>query len=129
MKRAQYEVLAFSLTPRGIHVRINSHANPEEHEYLVAVANRIPISCTCPADANYGNACKHCVTVATRRPLLDVATQQQLVADGGIEIISSTGGDEENEDKDARDFADLTSDFPCWECYRSGRRDFLNNLV
>ncbi|WP_368411873.1 SWIM zinc finger family protein [Haladaptatus halobius] len=63
-KRAQYEVLEFSVKTRGVCVRNTSHANPADHEYLVTVHNGIPIACECPADDRYDGACKHRVGVA-----------------------------------------------------------------
>lgn len=137
VKRAQYEALEFALSADGVQVRNNSHANPEDHEYLVEVAEGVPTACNCPADAKYDGACKHRIAVAIRRPILDAVRRQQLVADGGV---SSTSKPEENDLRDDEnheseessddeqsadcDCADLQSDFPCWECYRSGRRDF-----
>jgi hypothetical protein len=127
VKRAQYEALEFALAPNGIQVRNNSHANPTEHEYLVTVSDGAPTSCTCPADEKYSGACKHRIAIAIRRPILDAVRRQQLVADGGIKTQSSTrrsseSEDGEDDDRDC-DCADLSGDFPCWECYRSGRRD------
>lgn len=131
-KRAQYEAFTFSLTPNGVRIRNDSYANPEEHEYLVEVTDGIPTSCTCPADANYSSACKHRVAVAIRKPILDAVIQQQLVADGGTQADSPTQDYEESEDENENDrdcdCADLSTDFPCWECYRSGRRDFPEEL-
>lgn len=124
LKRAQYEAIEFSLGSDGIQIRNNSHANPEEHEYLVEVADGIPASCTCPADANYSGACKHRIAVAIRRPILDAAVHQQLVADGGNKPTSPHGGIEDEDEADREcDCVDLRGDFPCWECYRSGRRE------
>jgi len=131
VKRAQYEALEFALSPDGVQVRNNSHANPEDHEYLVEVVDGVPTACTCPADAKYDGACKHRIAVAIRRPILDAVRRQQLVADGGVSSASKPKENEPRDDEDNDqdhldecDCADLGSDFPCWECYRSGRRDF-----
>ena len=135
VKRAQYEAMEFSLASDGVQVRNNSHANPESHEYLVKVADGVPATCTCPADDHYSGACKHRVAVAIRRPILDTVKQQQLVADGGIDTQAATSDSdksedeaeaEENEDRDC-DCAYLSDDFPCWECFHSGRRDLPND--
>jgi len=86
-KRAQYEAFEFTLVADGIKVRNGSHANPEEHEYLVRIDNGVPVSCSRPADEHYEGACKHRVAVAIRRPLVDaIATGKDpkpVVADAG----------------------------------------------
>lgn len=129
VKRAQYEALEFALVPDGIQVRNNSHANPADHEYLVTVNDGIPTSCTCPADEKYSGACKHRIAIAIRQPILDAVRRQQLVADGGIKTEPSTGNpvetEDETEEDDDRDCdcAELPDDFPCWECFHSGRRE------
>ena len=82
-KRAQYEAFEYTLTPTGVRVRNCSHANPDEHEYLVTVENGIPTACECPASQYYEGACKHQVAVAIRRPLVQALSDQQLVTDGG----------------------------------------------
>lgn len=71
LKRAQYEAFSFTLTAEGVRVRNNSHADPSEHEYLVTVADGVPTSCTCPADAYSEGACKHRAAVAIRAPVTD----------------------------------------------------------
>ncbi|MFC4826036.1 SWIM zinc finger family protein [Halorussus aquaticus] len=119
--------MEFALAPDGVQVRNDSYANPDEHEYLVEVEDELPISCTCPADETYSGACKHRVAVAIRRPILEVATQQQLIADGGISERQATKRrserEEESPDNPDCDCADLSGDFPCWDCYYNGRRD------
>lgn len=128
VKRAQYEALEFTLAPDGIQVRNESHANPAAHEYLVEVVDGVPTSCTCPADERYDGACKHRVAVGIRRSIVDAAMRRQLVADGGTPVATPTGdrGELEDESQDDADCRcdNLPDDFPCWECYRCGRRDF-----
>jgi hypothetical protein len=63
-KRAQYEAFEFTLVPEGVGVRNGSHANPEEHEYLVTIGEGTPQTCTCPVNARFAGACKHRVAVA-----------------------------------------------------------------
>jgi len=127
LKRAQYEAMEFALAPDGVQVRNDSYTNPDEHEYLVEVEDELPTSCTCPADETYSGACKHRVAVAIRRPILEVATQQQLIADGGISRRQATKShresEEESPDHPDCDCGDLSGDFPCWDCYHNGRRD------
>lgn len=127
LKRAQYEAMEFALAPDGVQVRNDSYANPDEHEYLVEVEDELPTSCTCPADETYSGACKHRVAVAIRRPILKIATQQQLIADGGISERQATKSrsesEEESPDNPDCDCDELSGDFPCWDCYYNGRRD------
>ncbi|WP_436932839.1 SWIM zinc finger family protein [Halosimplex halobium] len=100
-KRAQYEAFEFTLSADGVVVRNGSHANPDEHEYLVTVEDRLPTACECPADEQYEGACKHRVAVAIRRPLLDAiaATDepQPVAADGGQVASSVTESDDRDE--------------------------------
>jgi len=131
-KRAQYEAFEFTVESDGVTVRNGSHANPEDHEYLVTVTDGLPTDCQCPANAKYEGACKHRVAVAIRKPILDAVTLQtaeprpEFVADGGPQAEPSTQTrDAESEDTNEEDCdcAYLSGDFPCWECFRTGRRD------
>jgi len=145
IKRAQYEAFEFTIEGDGVLVRNASHANPDEHEYVVAIENGLPTECECPADANYDGACKHRVAVAIRRPILDAAVDRQIVADGGERVsageedsaapsakLSSTSSAEEGVSSDTLDDTttnadscdcdELPEEFPCWECVRTGRR-------
>lgn len=130
-KRAQYEALEFELRDGDVRVRNGSYADPEDHEYTVRVEDDLPTACTCPADAKYSGACKHRVAVALRQPILDAVRHHQLLADGGeaVQISNQVRDHEETSEEVAGtedpgcDCADLSSDFPCWECYRTGRRD------
>ncbi len=143
IKRAQYEAFEFTVEDDGVRVRNGSHANPEEHEYLVTVEGNTPATCECPADANYEGACKHRVAVAIRRPILDAAIDQQLAADGGKPVVrsetSATGQEsptpveQPSSDRDEVEestepehecvCAELPEGLPCWECVRTGRRE------
>ncbi|WP_349292028.1 SWIM zinc finger family protein [Halobacterium wangiae] len=134
IKRAQYEAFEFELQNTGVLVRNHSHENPSEHEYLVTLRDGIPSSCECPANACFEGACKHRVAVAIRKPILEAATSQELVADGGPTTESSTasnpGFSEASEDESKTDSSrvdcdcsGLSGEFPCWECYRNGRKE------
>ena len=82
LNRAQYEALRFSLTPAGaVVVRNESYAEPAAHEYRVTVRDGLPVRCPCPADEQYDVACKHRVALAVRRPILEIATTVQAIAD------------------------------------------------
>ncbi|NHN48004.1 SWIM zinc finger family protein [Halostella sp. JP-L12] len=133
VKRAQYEAFEFTVDERGVRVRNGSHANPDEHEYLVTVDEEIPSSCECPADEHYDGACKHRVAVAIREPVLTAAIHQQVATDGGATATDDTAGesDETTDEKRSGDAAncdceELAGDFPCWECVRTGRRELPN---
>ena len=130
-KRAQYEALEFELWNGDVRVRNESYADPENHEYTVRIEDDLPTACTCPADGKYSGACKHRVAVALRQPILDAVRHQQFLTDGGetVQTLSHSHDNEGNSEEQAEtdepdcDCADLSSDFPCWECYRTGRRD------
>ncbi|SNZ15321.1 SWIM zinc finger [Natronoarchaeum philippinense] len=144
IKRAQYEAFEFTIGVDGVVVRNASHANPDEHEYVVTVEDGLPTECNCPADANYDGACKHRVAVAIRRPILDAAVDRQVAADGGTPISTADDSDDtinapetpstkelddstvaddvEDAEPDACDCDELPDGFPCWECVRTGRR-------
>jgi len=130
LKRAQYEAFEFELLDSDVRVRNASHAVPTDHEYVVTIEDELPVECTCPADANYENACKHRVAVALRRPIIDFANDVQLLADGGARPQRDESGraDTQLADQDDPDESDdcecalLPDEFPCWECVRTGRR-------
>ena len=117
LKRAQYEAFEFSVDGGTVHVRNGSHANPDQHEYEITVSGGVPIACTCPADEQYEDACKHRVGVAIRTPVLQACATAQVVADGGSEVHESA--------KDGNSCSECTAlgDFPCWECVRTGRKE------
>ncbi|WP_458209883.1 SWIM zinc finger family protein [Haladaptatus sp. NG-SE-30] len=125
VKRAQYEAHEFTVDTRGVRVRNASHANPDDHEYLVTIRDGIPVACECPADTHCDGACKHRVGVAIRTPLLKAAAEYSLVADGGTQpkdgYDHSGDGEDTGQTSDC-ECADLGG-FPCWDCVRTGRRD------
>ncbi|MDG5778321.1 SWIM zinc finger family protein [Haloarculaceae archaeon H-GB2-1] len=128
-KRAQYEAFAFTYTPdgRAIRVRNESHADPDEHEYRVDIEDGVPTSCTCPADEQFDGACKHRVAVAIRPRILDSLqrarrAQQSLRADGGCLGTNSAAATSPSSD-DADECSACIGAFPCWDCYRTGRRE------
>jgi uncharacterized Zn finger protein len=93
----------------------------------VDVDDDVPTSCTCPADANYEGACKHRVAVAIRPPILDRLQQRRahdptIAADGGV--IESDTVDSTNESELDSDCSECIGSFPCWDCFRTGKRGF-----
>jgi len=137
-KRAQYEAFEFSVDQDGILVRNGSYADPKNHEYLVTVTNGLPTDCECPANAKHEGACKHRVAVAIRRPILDALenlrqTQKPdtaLLADGGPQVDTADTDDSASTEPDTPgcDCVDLPERLPCWECYRTGRRDLPRRI-
>ena len=101
-------------------VRNCSHANPEDHEYLVTVADGLPIRCTCPADERFEGACKHRLAVAIRRPVLTAASKE-VATDGGTNSAAPEQPDAS--DTESEECSECLEDFPCWECVRSGTRE------
>jgi len=120
-KRAQYEAFEFTIVPEGVRVRNGSHANPEEHEYLVTVSQDIPQTCTCPANARFDGACKHRVGVAIRKPILDAANRQ-VAADGGVETSAGLASQQQGQQEEEDNCEECLEEFPCWECVRTGAR-------
>ncbi|MFC6974421.1 SWIM zinc finger family protein [Halomicroarcula sp. GCM10025709] len=140
-KRAQYEALDLSICGTDILVRNESHATPEDHQYAVSIDDGIPVSCTCPADTRFDGACKHRVAVAIRRPLLDTLQRVKrgeppIAADGGCSRLQADrdniadttdvliGSSPDRLDRTSEECTECRTDFPCWECYRTGRADF-----
>ncbi|UHQ99197.1 SWIM zinc finger domain-containing protein (plasmid) [Natrinema zhouii] len=81
LRRAQYEAFEFELVAQGVLVRNASHANPEDHEYLVTIEDGLPHSCPCPADEHYQGACKHRVAVAIRTSVLEAVRNAQRICE------------------------------------------------
>jgi hypothetical protein len=123
LKRAQYEAFAFSLYDGDVLVRNESHLNPADHEYRVTVVDGIPKTCECPADKRFEGPCKHRTAIAIRPPILDVATQMQLVADGGVTTEKTPIDPEDDTEVQKCDCQYLNDDFPCWDCVKTGRRE------
>lgn len=125
LKRAQYEAFSFTILEDGVLVRNESYTNPDDHEYLVTVADGVPTRCSCPADRTYAPACKHRLAVAIRTPVLDAARQPSSprpVADGGARATDTALTDGEDRPPEWCDCADLSGEFPYWECYLRDRK-------
>lgn len=123
VKRAQYEAFEFTVDGDDVQVRNCSHVDPSEHEYCVIVRDGLPVSCSCPADTRFDEACKHRVAVAIRPPILEAATAgqtQRWFADDGIQE-STEHVTREPGDAGSEACADCLPDFPCWECFRAER--------
>lgn len=130
-KRAQYEAFAFSIAGDCVRVRNESHADPDDHEYLVTVDGTTPTRCTCPADEHFEGACKHRVAVAIRVPVREAASTaatRAVATDGGVAraqtTIEDVGALDEADDEEDDECEDCLEDCPCWECFRTGKREF-----
>lgn len=125
-KRAQYEAFEFTLVDGDISVRNCSHPDPSNHEYTVTVDSGVPVACECPADSRFEGACKHRVAVAIRPAVLSTATQFEagtLATDGGV-LTPDEPATSKDDDSDDGPCDECIGEFPCWECYRRGKRDF-----
>lgn len=84
LKRAQYEAFAFELRGTDVLVRNESHACPDDHEYVVTIDDGLPATCTCPADEHSEYPCKHRVAIVIRSPILEFALEVQETVDSGV---------------------------------------------
>jgi hypothetical protein len=96
----------------------NSHADPDEHSYLVNVEGGAPVVCDCPAFRHQDGPCKHLVAVAIREPVLQAAQDDQSTAmNGGGAIVK----DDQNGDQslcnhpDCQYGMDVDRPILCWE--------------
>ncbi|WP_338035724.1 SWIM zinc finger family protein [Haloferax volcanii] len=112
-----YRRAAFELLDGDVRVRNESYADPTAHEYRVRIRDGVPDSCSCPADASGDDPCKHRVAVAIRPPILELAVQMRVVADGG----STSRGDDDTTDLPC-ECEQLSEALPCWNCIVAGRR-------
>lgn len=135
-KRAQYERFDIRPVGSGFQIRNESHANPADHEYFVRMDGSVPQACTCPADERFDGACKHRVAIAIRRPKGNQTRRNSQVrahlrGDGGSSLDSDTGEGSPTDgtnrltdDSNADECEECLPEFPCWDCYQRGRRDF-----
>ena len=123
-RRAEYEAFEFALIPEGVLVTNCSHADPNEHRYLVRVVDGLPTSCSCPADERFDGACKHRVAVVIRGPVLEAAQQTVVATDGGL--VPAENSETELVDEDDCDCNELPDGVPCWPCFRDGEQEFEN---
>lgn len=124
-KRAQYEAFEFTVMSDGVLVRNCSHADPDNHEYRVTVENGTPVDCECPADRKYERACKHRVAVAIRPPIIDAVISRAVTVTSEEGTIMAESDVEHAETQtEEPGCPDCVGEFPCWECYRTGQKDF-----
>lgn len=121
--------------PRKVRLTNESYGfEKDEHRYVVTVEESdgviVPVECECPADQyNEDYDCKHKVALATiGSPVvlgaaMDYKSDESkppVREDGGV--IEVDQGTEQDTDEECS-CEELTDDFPCWPCYRDGRRD------
>ncbi|MDS0223788.1 SWIM zinc finger family protein [Haloarcula sp. S1AR25-5A] len=96
----------------------------------------IPQACTCPADDRFDGACKHRVAIAIRRPDGDQTQRSsrdtaRIRGDGGSsidpdteDVVSPNSTERPTDVSNPDECEECLPEFPCWDCYRRGRRDF-----
>jgi hypothetical protein len=149
-KRATHEDLQLTPLANGrVEVENASHADPEDHSYVVSVERGIPFSCQCPAWEYHDGACKHMVRVAMAEPVIDAAggheprvatdggsaewtERAEALADGGTDIIDAgdegvileDGDDQDDQDEGCphgnQDLVDEHGSVGCPQCFISG---------
>lgn len=126
LKRAQFEAFAFEVTADGVRVTNHSHETPSEHQYLVEVADEVPVACSCPADERFDPACKHRLAVAIREPVVMAADRKAAAtaADGGT-ASSDDGPTDTNSPASERDCDcdEWGGELPCFDCYCAAREE------
>ena len=133
-KRGSWEDWEFTVIgPHLIEVTNASYGYLKaDHSYTVGVEVRdgvaVPAECECPADQfteNYD--CKHKVALATvgGPTVLNAALDFEPPARDDPERTTTTETVADKLRADGGRFGekcDCTADFPCWDCYRTGRR-------
>jgi len=145
-KRVTWEAWEFSIEgPHLVRVTNASYGfEKADHSYLVGIEDRdgllVPAECECPADVHREPDCKHKVALATiggplvleaavecPTPRVDATEtpEKQLRTDGGVITDEATDDGQplnasEHTDCDCTDGSD---NFPCWPCYRNGRKE------
>lgn len=145
-KRVTWEAWEFSIeAPHLVRVTNASYGfEKADHSYLVGVEDRdgllVPAECECPADVHREPDCKHKVALATvAGPLVlqaavdyptpkaktDESTGVELRTDGGAITDEPTDDDQPlNASEYAEcDCTDGSDDFPCWPCFRHGKKE------
>ncbi|WP_255150256.1 SWIM zinc finger family protein [Halorarius halobius] len=128
-KRVAWESWEFTVIgPHQVEVTNASYGFlKDDHTYTVGVENRdglaVPAECDCPADVHGDRDCKHKVALATvggptvlnaavavETPTAETSEAPDPVT--GADKLRADGGCECDRD-----------DFPCFDCFRAGRRD------
>ncbi|WP_217694410.1 SWIM zinc finger family protein [Haladaptatus litoreus] len=90
-----------------------SHDKPAAHQYTVTIDDVTEelMACTCPHHVHRNAYCKH------------MAAVEGATDDGTLTAFPSEDDDDtEPDDCDC----DGLSDFPCWSCVRTGRKELPN---
>ena len=137
-RRVSWEAWEFTVVgPHLVEVTNASYGYlKDEHSYTVGVGVRdglaVPAECECPADVHRDPDCKHKVALATvgNATVLNAAVNFENPASASSDSDSMTAADELRADggnPNLREGEDgecgCALDFPCWACYRTGRRD------
>ncbi|SIR98698.1 hypothetical protein SAMN05421858_5002 [Haladaptatus litoreus] len=108
-KALKYGVSLSFETPRCC----ESHDKPAAHQYTVTIDDVTEelMACTCPHHVHRNAYCKH------------MAAVEGATDDGTLTAFPSEDDDDtEPDDCDC----DGLSDFPCWSCVRTGRKELPN---
>lgn len=137
-KRVTWEAWEFTVVgPHLVEVTNASYGYlKDKHTYTVGVEVRdglaVPAECECPADVHRDPDCKHKVALATvgNSTVLNAAVDYENPVPASSDSDSVTAADKlraDGGDLNQREGNDgeceSVSDFPCWECYQTGRRD------
>jgi hypothetical protein len=126
-KRVAWEAWEFTIIgPHLVEVTNASYGYlKDDHTYTVGVEDRdgagVPAECDCPADIHHDADCKHKVALATigGPTVLNAAINFENPAPPS-DSNRDTIGDKLRADGGCD--CDI-SEFPCWPCYRNGRRE------
>jgi len=138
-KRVAWECWEFTVVrPYQIRVTNASYGfEKEDHAYVVGVevcgGLEVPAECECPADKYSDDYdCKHKVALATvggptvlnaaveyESPTKETPSEPETMADK----LRADGGDRDQQEADEK--CGCTSDFPCADCFISGKREFV----
>lgn len=133
-KRVSWESWSLRIVdPRKVEVTNESYGfEKDDHRYVVTVEERnglfLPAECECPEDQYREDYdCKHKVAVASVGGPIVLGAAMAYVSEEQKEALRADGGMVEVEESAEQETDDNCScdgdDFPCWPCYRAGRRD------
>jgi len=153
LKRAKWEAFEFTVCSNGIVnvMNVSYGRDTVGHTYSVRLDDGVPIACSCPYYEHRDTSCKHMVAVATTEVVRVAATaaagniirtdNRKVMTDGGRKQSTFTGAwhpqqvtlsstevndlDTVSAEKCVCD--GVPADFPCWPCYRDGRKNLPDN--
>lgn len=129
-QRAKWEAFSFAVRDDGtIEVTNESHENPDDHQYLVSLDDRLEDGCTCEAAQYFEEDCKH-RRAARNHPAIraaaETATEQfraeKARADGGAAMEAPAEEEDEETCKNGTKGcggpeSNADGELSCFECY------------